>query len=86
MHSQFTRIHNMQENFCAALLLSAAGDAIGYKNSEWKTEQSGLKILEDLQCLGGLGCLSLYPDLWPVSDETIMHMATARALIARGRT
>lgn len=72
------------ENYKSALVLSAVGDALGYKNGEWKQQQSGTIIMKELDEMGGLGSLVLYPDTWPVSDETIMHMATARALIEHG--
>uniref|UniRef100_H2ZHG8 Inactive ADP-ribosyltransferase ARH2 n=1 Tax=Ciona savignyi TaxID=51511 RepID=H2ZHG8_CIOSA len=73
------------ENFRCAMLLSAVGDAIGYKNWEWESNPDGSAIMKELEGLGGLGAISLDPETWPVSDDTIMHMATARALCDKGK-
>ncbi|XP_059541161.1 inactive ADP-ribosyltransferase ARH2 isoform X1 [Myotis daubentonii] len=68
------------EKFQAAMLLGSVGDALGYRNARKENSASGTKIQEDLQKLGGLDHLVLSPEKWPVSDNTIMHLATARAL------
>lgn len=56
------------ERFQAAMVLGAVGDALGYSHTG---RENGT---------GGLGHLVLSPTEWPVSDNTIMHMATAEAL------
>lgn len=68
------------EKFQAAMLLASVGDALGYRNARKENSAIGTKIQEDLQKLGGLDHLVLSPEKWPVSDNTIMHLATARAL------
>ncbi|XP_045444768.1 protein ADP-ribosylarginine hydrolase-like protein 1 isoform X4 [Pipistrellus kuhlii] len=68
------------EKFQAAMLLGSVGDALGYRNARKENSATGAKIQEDLQKLGGLDHLVLSPEKWPVSDNTIMHLATARAL------
>lgn len=69
------------ERFKAAMVLGAAGDALGYRKGHWANCTSGRKIQEELASLGGLGAQKLDPDNWPLSDATLMHMTTAEALI-----
>ncbi|XP_011789346.1 PREDICTED: protein ADP-ribosylarginine hydrolase-like protein 1 [Colobus angolensis palliatus] len=68
------------EKFKAAMLLASVGDALGYRNVCKENSAVGMKIQEELQRSGGLDHLVLSPGEWPVSDNTIMHMATAEAL------
>ncbi|XP_045677481.1 protein ADP-ribosylarginine hydrolase-like protein 1 isoform X1 [Phyllostomus hastatus] len=68
------------EKFQAAMLLGSVGDALGYRNARKENSAAGAKIQEELQKLGGLDHLALSPEKWPVSDNTIMHLATAGAL------
>lgn len=69
------------EKFKAAMVLGAAGDALGYRKGRWGNCTSGRKIQEELASLGGLAAQKLAPDNWPLSDATLMHMTTAEALI-----
>ncbi|XP_053550866.1 ADP-ribosylhydrolase ARH1 isoform X2 [Bombina bombina] len=64
----------------AALLLSAAGDALGYRNQLWEYCKSGPQILKELQELGGLSSLRVTLPDWPISDDTVLHLATAEGL------
>lgn len=43
----------------AAMVLSAAGDALGYKNGFWKYNNNGKDILKELKSLGGLSALNV---------------------------
>lgn len=72
------------EKFKAAMLLGSVGDALGYGNVCRENSILG-SIQEELQKTGGLDSLVLSPGRWPVSDNTIMHIATAEALTT-GRT
>lgn len=72
------------EKFKAAMLLGSVGDALGYGNVCRENSVLG-SIQEELQKTGGLDNLVLSPGKWPVSDNTIMHIATAEALTT-GRT
>ncbi|XP_006017312.2 uncharacterized protein LOC102376260 isoform X1 [Alligator sinensis] len=65
----------------AALVLAGVGDALGYRNFSRENNALGAKIQEELKEIGGLENLVLSSDKWPVSDNTLMHMATAEALI-----
>ncbi|NP_001088264.2 uncharacterized protein LOC495095 [Xenopus laevis] len=64
----------------AAMLLSAAGDALGYRNQLWEYCKSGPQIHNELQELGGLGSIRASLPDWPVSDDTVLHLATAESL------
>nr|XP_022316670.1 uncharacterized protein LOC111120236 [Crassostrea virginica] len=68
----------------AAMLLSGAGDALGYKNGSWEECRSGEEILRELKSLGGLSKLNVKPPSWLVSDDTVMHLATSEALTKCG--
>ncbi|KAM4701537.1 inactive ADP-ribosyltransferase ARH2 [Discoglossus pictus] len=70
------------EKFKAAMLLAGVGDSLGYKNFSWEICSSGVKIHEELKQLGGLEKMVLSADKWPVSNNTLMHMATAEALVS----
>ncbi|NXX44479.1 ARHL1 protein, partial [Tricholaema leucomelas] len=69
------------DKFKAALVLAAVGDALGYRNFSKENNALGAKIQQELKEIGGLENLVLSPDKWPVSDNTLMHMATAEAVI-----
>ncbi|XP_042314224.1 protein ADP-ribosylarginine hydrolase-like protein 1 isoform X1 [Sceloporus undulatus] len=69
------------DKFKAAMLLAGVGDALGYRNFTQENNALGAKIQGELKEIGGLENLVMSSDKWPVSDNTLMHMATAEALI-----
>lgn len=71
---------NLLKRFEASMVLGGVGDAIGYKNGEWEFCRSGRRIHEHLEQLGGLEKIVVNPRKWMVSDDTVMHIATAEAL------
>ncbi|NWI07190.1 ADPRH hydrolase, partial [Tichodroma muraria] len=62
------------------MVLSGVGDALGYRAGRWEYCTSGPQIHEELAQLGGLAAISLEPPEWPVSDDTVLHLATAEGL------
>uniref|UniRef100_A0A4W3GWR9 [Protein ADP-ribosylarginine] hydrolase-like n=3 Tax=Callorhinchus milii TaxID=7868 RepID=A0A4W3GWR9_CALMI len=62
------------------MLLSAVGDALGYRNEQWEYCESGEQIHSELEGLGGLGNIHVCLPHWPVSDDTVLHLASAQAL------
>ncbi|KAK6329200.1 ADP-ribosylarginine hydrolase isoform X1 [Coregonus clupeaformis] len=68
------------QDYKAAMLLSGVGDALGYRNQLWEYNESGTAIHQELQELGGLKNITAQLPDWPVSDDTVLHLATAEAL------
>ena len=75
---------SLEERYEAAMVLSGVGDALGYKNGKWEFCQSGIYIHEELEQLGGLSEICVNREHWRVSDDTVLHLATAEALIEHG--
>ncbi|XP_075035115.1 ADP-ribosylhydrolase ARH1-like [Mixophyes fleayi] len=66
--------------YVSAMLLSAAGDALGYRNQLWEYCKSGPQIHGELEELGGLPKIGVSLPDWPVSDDTVLHLATGESL------
>ncbi len=74
----------MKERFTATMELAAVGDAIGYKKGAWEFNRNGNQIHEDMMRLTnnkGIMGLHVNPKDFPYSDDTVMHIATAEALL-----
>ncbi|XP_019614848.1 PREDICTED: protein ADP-ribosylarginine hydrolase-like [Branchiostoma belcheri] len=69
------------DHYRSAMVLSGVGDALGYYNGSWEFCHSGPEILEELQEMGGLDKVKVELPDWMVSDDTVMHLATAEALM-----
>lgn len=72
------------ESYEAAMVLSGVGDALGYRAGRWEYCTSGPQIHAELAELGGLAAITLEPPEWPVSDDTVLHLATAEGLATGG--
>ena len=84
----------MEKRFEACMLLHALGDTIGFKNSEWEfnfhnseykdvgiNSHITMEIVFQFIELGGIKHINLKD--WIVSDDTVLHLATAEALISK---
>uniref|UniRef100_A0A4W3IST5 [Protein ADP-ribosylarginine] hydrolase-like n=1 Tax=Callorhinchus milii TaxID=7868 RepID=A0A4W3IST5_CALMI len=74
------RLSETEKVYEAAMLLSAVGDALGYRNARWEFCESGEQIHSELEGLGCLGNIHVCLPHWPVSDDTVLHLASAQAL------
>ena len=72
---------DLEKRIEASLILGGVGDAIGYKNGEWEFCRSGVRIHDALSAMGGVEKISVNPHGWMVSDDTVMQIATAEALL-----
>jgi len=83
---------DMLKKFQACIVLHSLGDTIGFKNGEWEFNYGNKNVslsfsnelLYEFIELGGINKIILKS--WLVSDDTIMHLATARALIKNYET
>ena len=74
-------VDDMKRRFQACMVLAGVGDALGYGNGSWEFNPSGVTIHEEAKRLGGVENIQIeYHSR--VSDDTVMHMATARALVS----
>ncbi|CDQ58457.1 unnamed protein product [Oncorhynchus mykiss] len=72
----------LEQRYKASMVLSGAGDALGCNHGTWEFENDGVLIHEQVQKRGGLEKLDAID--FPVSDDTVMHLATAEALVKVG--
>jgi len=83
----------MNERYKATMTLHALGDTIGFKNGDWEFNNAHKRklgtveinssytneLLYEFISLGGINHLDTKD--WIVSDDTILHIATARAVL-----
>lgn len=73
---------SMKERYEAAMVLGGTGDAMGYNNGNWEFNQDGCDIHRQVTQLGGVTNLKIGPPHFILSDDTILHIATAEALVS----
>lgn len=77
----------MRDRYKACMVLHGLGDTIGFKNGDWEFNYNETDvsaeytnyIIYEFISLGGI--LDINLNGWIVSDDTVMHMATAQALL-----
>ncbi|KAF2075925.1 hypothetical protein CYY_002773 [Polysphondylium violaceum] len=70
----------MEKRYEATMIMSAVGDAMGYKNGSWEFQMSQNTITKEYERFNGLENIVIDKKNWRLSDDTIMHMATAIAI------
>lgn len=73
----------LSERYEACMVLSGVGDALGYNHGSWEFERNGEVIHREVAKKGGLARLDAKDFL--LSDDTVMHLATAEALTEVGK-
>merc|ERR1740130_1125116 len=66
------------------MVLGACGDAIGHKNRSWEFNKSGASIHKEVAQITdgkGVGSLCVNAKNFPLSDDSMLNAATARALL-----
>jgi ADP-ribosylarginine hydrolase len=74
---------SLETRCVACMVLSGVGDALGYKNGDWEFNYSGIDIhaqLQDITKSEGISALKIDKEFSRVSDDTIMAIASAKAL------
>ncbi|CAL8370939.1 unnamed protein product [Arctogadus glacialis] len=78
-----TPVVSLQERYEASMVLSGAGDALAYNHGHWEFQRDGELIHQEVAERGGLASLDAKD--FPVSDDTVMHLATAEAMMEVGK-
>ncbi|XP_033754156.1 protein ADP-ribosylarginine hydrolase-like [Pecten maximus] len=76
---------DISQRYQASMVLTGVGDALGYYHGRWEFCHSGETIHKELEKLGGLSKIALALPAWNLSDDTVMSLATAEALMKWGR-
>ena len=82
--SSFLSAAGLVDRFRACMLLGGVGDAIAYNDGKWEFCSSGDKIQREVKSLGGVSALRPSARSMIVSDDTVMHIATAEAILSEG--
>jgi len=68
----------LSQRYIACMILGGVGDALGYNNGRFEFNYSGISIHEEVEKNGGIEKMDVSSK--KVSDDTVMHLATASAL------
>eukprot|EP01104_Vermistella_antarctica_P006418 TRINITY_DN17117_c0_g1_i1.p1 TRINITY_DN17117_c0_g1~~TRINITY_DN17117_c0_g1_i1.p1 ORF type:complete len:426 (-),score=40.86 TRINITY_DN17117_c0_g1_i1:193-1470(-) len=72
-------LETLRMRFRACMVLGGVGDAVGFNNGHWEFCFSGIEIhKEALKNFGGIRSIDV--ENMCLSDDTVMHLATAQAL------
>ena len=71
----------------ACMVLGTVGDALGYKGGQWEFNEVGKHIHIELDDLGGLSKITISKENgFPLSDDSILHIHIAKALLSKWNT
>ena len=67
------------------MVLAAVGDLLGFKGDAWEFQKSSIIIHKEFnEITNGRGMKNMKLGMdWKYSDDTVMHMATARGLLGK---
>jgi ADP-ribosylglycohydrolase len=77
------------DKFKACIILHALGDTIGFKNGDWEFNYNyenisvGFSDVLLFEFIGLGGIIGINLKGWRVSDDTVLHMATIKALLGK---
>ena len=78
---------SLVQRYEACMVLGAVGDSLGYRGGRWEFDEVGRHIHMELADLGGLSQLTISPEEgFPLSDDSILHIHTAEALLSKWST
>ena len=77
-----TNTKPLKERYEAAMVLGAVGDAMGYRNGSWEFNEYGWDIHRQVKALGGVVNLKISSPEFILSDDSILHIATAEGLVS----
>lgn len=75
---------NLKTRFEASFILHALGDTIGFNNGKWEFMRGdSSKVYEKVNQFVSYGGINYIPQKdWRISDDTILHIKTAQALLS----
>ncbi|CAF1218637.1 unnamed protein product [Adineta ricciae] len=77
--------NQLLDRYKACLVLSGAGDALGYRSGIWQFNSNGRDIHRELnERFGQIEDIRIELPQWRVSDDTILHIAVGQALVEHG--
>jgi len=67
------------ERYVACMVLGGVGDCLGFRDGQWEFLKDGEVIHAQMATLGGVAALKVQG--FKVSDDTVMNLATAKAIV-----
>lgn len=74
----------MEDRYVASMVLAGVGDAMGYRCGHWEFSFDGEQIHKECKALGGVEKLKIRKPDFIVSDDTVLLLSTAEAMIEVG--
>lgn len=75
----------MEGRYTAGMVLAGVGDAMGFKCGDWEFNYNGEKIHEEAKAMGGVKRLCIRKPTFIVSDDTVLLLSTAEALVTKSK-
>lgn len=75
----------MKDRYIASMVLAGVGDAMGYYCGKWEFTTDGVQIHKECEAMGGVKKLKISKPDFIVSDDTVLLLSTAEAMIKVAR-